>query len=179
MSILLIFIENDEMSRGFVKEEDQEEAPIIPPRAALPAGATNYVTPVGMEELLEEKRQLEQERAALGPENEMERRRAQAVIDGKVKLLNERINSARIIQPKEQAQEEVRFGALVEFAGLEKELTQKFQIVGVDEADVKKQKIAFVAPIARALTGKKAGETAEFVMGASSKKLKILNINYN
>ena len=32
------------MSRGFVKEEDQEEAPIIPPRAALPAGVT--MTPV-------------------------------------------------------------------------------------------------------------------------------------
>ncbi|MDT0690122.1 GreA/GreB family elongation factor [Salegentibacter sp. F188] len=167
------------MSRGFVKEEDQEEAPIIPPRAALPAGVTNYVTPVGMEELLEEKKQLEQERAALDPENEMERRRAQAVIDGNVNLLNERINSARIIQPKEQAQDEVRFGAVVEFMDLEKKFTQKFQIVGVDEADIKKQKIAFVAPIARALTGKKAGETAEFKMGTASRKLKILTINYN
>ena len=176
---MIILVENEEMSRGFVKEEDQEEAPIIPPRAALPAGVTNYVTPVGMEELLEEKKQLEKERAALDPENEMERRRAQAVIDGKVKLLNDRINSARVIQPKEQAQEEVRFGAIVEFMDLKKELTQKFQIVGVDEADVKKQKIAFVAPIARSLTGKKAGEVAEFKLGTEAKKLKILTIIYN
>lgn len=167
------------MSRGFVKEEDQEEAPIIPPRAALPAGVTNYVTPGGMEELLAEKKQLEKERAALDPENEMERRRSQAVIDGKVKLLNERINSARVIHPQEQAQDEVRFGAVVEFLDLENERKQRFQIVGVDEADVKKQKIAFVAPIARALTGKKIGETAEFSLGAAPKKLKVLNINYN
>lgn len=45
------------MSRGFVKEGDQEETPIIPPRAALPAGATNYVTPTGMELLQAERKE--------------------------------------------------------------------------------------------------------------------------
>jgi transcription elongation factor GreB len=32
------------MSRGFVKEDDQEETPIVPPRADLPEGVVNYVT---------------------------------------------------------------------------------------------------------------------------------------
>ena len=32
------------MSRGFVKEGDQEEVPMILPRAFLPSGVTNYVT---------------------------------------------------------------------------------------------------------------------------------------
>ena len=50
------------MSRGFVKEGDQEETPIIPPRAALPKGATNYVTPTGLQLLLDERKQLEDER---------------------------------------------------------------------------------------------------------------------
>ena len=50
------------MSRGFVKEGDQEETPIIPQRAALPVGATNYVTPAGMELLQTEREQLEHER---------------------------------------------------------------------------------------------------------------------
>ncbi|MDT0641777.1 GreA/GreB family elongation factor [Zunongwangia sp. F363] len=167
------------MSRGFVKEEDQEEAPIIPPRAALPAGATNYVTPAGMQQLQEEKKELEQERASLNMKDETEKRRAQAVIDGKLKLLNERINSARVLQPKEQAQDEVRFGAEVEYLDLDKNQEQKFQIVGVDEANVKNRKIAFVAPIARALTGKKAGETAEFKLGPEVRKLKVQKINYN
>jgi transcription elongation factor GreB len=36
------------MSRGFVKDGDQEEAPIVPPRAFLAEGETNYVTQVGM-----------------------------------------------------------------------------------------------------------------------------------
>ncbi|MDT0676947.1 GreA/GreB family elongation factor [Autumnicola musiva] len=167
------------MSRGFVKEEDQEEAPIIPPRAALPAGVTNYVTPAGLQQLLDEKNELEQNRASLEIEDDTEKRRSQALIDGKLNLLKERINSARVLEPGEQVQDEVRFGAEVAFLDLDKNQEQKFQIVGVDEADVKKQKIAFVAPIARALTGKRLGDTVTFKLGAELRKLKIQKVNYN
>ncbi|PKD17101.1 transcription elongation factor GreA [Salegentibacter salinarum] len=164
------------MSRGFVKEDDQEEAPIIPPRAALPAGETNYVTPNGLKELKEEEEELIEERANLDKENETERRRAQAVIDGNLKLLRERISTARILDPKEQPEDEVRFGALVELK--QNGNTQRFQIVGVDEADVKKQKIAFVAPIAKAVTGKKVGNKIDFKLGEETRKLEILKITY-
>ncbi len=37
------------MSRGFVKEDDQEEVPMVPRRAYLPEGVTNFVTPNGYE----------------------------------------------------------------------------------------------------------------------------------
>ncbi|MBO2545214.1 GreA/GreB family elongation factor [Salegentibacter sp. BDJ18] len=164
------------MSRGFVKEDDQEEAPIIPPRAALPAGETNYVTPNGLKELKEEEEKFTAERANLDKENETERRRAQAVIDGNLKLLRERISTARVLDPKEQPEDEVRFGALVELK--QNGNIQKFQIVGVDEADVKKQKIAFVAPIAKAVTGKKVGDKIDFKLGEEIRKLEILKITY-
>lgn len=164
------------MSRGFVKEDDQEEAPIIPPRAALPAGETNYVTPNGLKELKEEEEKLIEERANLDKENETERRRAQAVIDGNLKLLRERISTARVLDTKEQPEDEVRFGALVELK--QNGNIQKFQIVGVDEADVKKQKIAFVAPIAKAVTGKKVGDKIDFKLGEEIRKLEILKITY-
>ncbi|WP_339649966.1 GreA/GreB family elongation factor [uncultured Salegentibacter sp.] len=164
------------MSRGFVKEDDQEEAPIIPPRAALPAGETNYVTPNGLKELKEEEEKLTAERANLDKENETERRRAQAVIDGNLKLLRERISTARVLDPKEQPEDEVRFGALIELK--QNGNIQKFQIVGVDEADVKKQKIAFVAPIAKAVTGKKVGDKIDFKLGEETRKLEILKITY-
>lgn len=166
------------MSRGFVKEDDQEEAPFIPPRAALPAGVTNYVTPKGFDHLQEERRVLENQRTNLQAENDTERRRSLAVIDGKLNLLNERISSARILDPSGQPADVVRFGAQVVLKVLEKNSVQKFQIVGVDEADVKKQKIAFVAPIARAVTGKKIGEVAEFKLGNELRKLEIIDITY-
>lgn len=164
------------MSRGFVKEEDQEEAPVIPPRAALPSGVTNYVTPEGYRLLSAEKKELEEAQKNLPQENETERRRASMVIDGKLKLLVERLQSARVLDLQKQPQDEVRFGAVVRFKREQKELT--FQIVGVDEADVKKGKIAFIAPIARALIGKKVGETAVFKLGSTPQHLKILDVYY-
>jgi len=79
------------MSRGFVKEEDQEEIPIVPPRADLPANVTNYVTQVGMDELLDEKQKLIDDREHLDITNEKERRIASNYISAKFKNLLERI----------------------------------------------------------------------------------------
>ena len=170
------------MSRGFVKEEDQEEAPFIPPRASLPAGVTNYVTPQGHRQLLQERETLEEQRKDLDITSDKDKRHATAVIDGKLNLLNERIASARILDPKEQAQDEVRFGAIVTFkflTGNQKAQVQTFEIVGVDEANIKARKIAFLAPLAKALTGKKAGEKAEVMMAGKVQELEILSINYS
>lgn len=166
------------MSRGFVKEEDQEEPVIIPPRAAIPDGVTNYVTMNGMEELKKELKDLENARANVTAENDTEKRREQSLIDGKINLLMERLNTARLLTPQELPKDEVRFGAHVEIENISNGQIQKFQIVGVDEANIKNKKIAFVAPIARAITGKKVGETADFRLGDELRKLKIIKIFY-
>ncbi|TQI70824.1 transcription elongation factor GreB [Gramella sp. Hel_I_59] len=166
------------MSRGFVKEEDQEEPVIIPPRAAIPDGVTNYVTPNGLQELHVELKELEKERSNISIQDDTEKRRAQGLIDGKIKLLAERIQSSRILKPEEQAQDEIRFGAHIKLKNLDSSQIQKFQIVGVDEANIKKLKIAFVAPIARAVTGKKLGETVDFKLGDETRKLEVLEIKY-
>ncbi len=170
------------MSRGFVKEDDQEEAPFIPPRADLPAGVINYVTPQGYRQLIEEKETLETQLSSITVTDEKERRHTTAVLTGKLNLLNERIASSRILDPKEQPAEEARFGAWVEFeiiAGEQKGSKRKFQFVGVDEADIKKNKIAFFAPIARVLTGKKVGDLAEFRRGQDVQKFRITVVDYN
>lgn len=166
------------MSRGFVKEEDQEEAPFIPPRAALPHGVTNYVTPEGLQQLRDEKKQLEESRGLVGAKNETEARRARAIIDGKLKLLNERISTARVLDPGSQATNNIRFGAKVLLEKIPGNQIQEFKIVGVDEADVKKHKIAFVAPLARAVTGKKEGELVELNLGSEVRRFKIFKISY-
>lgn len=163
------------MSRGFVKEGDQEEAPFIPPRAALPPGEENYVTENGYRELLAEKLNLEEELKLL-PADETERRRASTILDGKLQLLNERISSARVINLANQPKDEVRFGAIVKFELNGK--IQKFQIVGVDEAQIKNYKIAFTAPLSRAMIGAKVGECVGFQNGDRKFKIKILKIDY-
>ena len=164
------------MSRGFVKESDQEELPIIPPRSPLPAGETNYVTPAGLAALEAERTALEGEKATLPTDNEDERRRAATVIDGKLALLNQRITSARVLDPADQPQEEIRFGAHVKIR--QQGRVQEFQIVGVDEANVKQRKISFTAPIARALTGLAVGDVADFRLGSETRQLEVLAIRY-
>jgi transcription elongation factor GreB len=166
------------MSRGFVKEGDQEETPIIPPRAALPAAAINYVTPAGMELLQTERKLLEDERTTLPTKDEQQRRIELAVINGKLDLLMERIASARILDPSTQPKDEVRFGATVTYKISTSPTPQTFQIVGVDEADIAKRKIAFVAPIAMALTGRKVGEIVPLKLGAESRALEVVKIQY-
>ncbi|WP_194851817.1 GreA/GreB family elongation factor [Nonlabens antarcticus] len=166
------------MSRGFVREGDQEEPVVIPPRAILPDAAINYVTPVGKLELQEELTDLEKELSDLKNENETDLRRSQTLIHGKIKLLKERLASARVLNPEDQAQDEVRFGALVKFKNLTVNSVQELSIVGVDEADVAKRKIAFTTPIARALAGSKKDEVVTFKLGSETRELKILSISY-
>ena len=85
------------MSRGFVKEDDQEEAPFIPPRAALPDGVPNHVTPRGLQLLQDERTALMEERAGLQGSDD-ERRRRHAEFDGRLALLNERIVTAHVVE---------------------------------------------------------------------------------
>lgn len=168
------------MSRGFVKEGDQEETPIIPPRAALPEDAINYVTPLGMRQLMQEKDALESEISEIFSEiDETERRRALAILNGKLDLLQDRISSARILDRENQPKDEIRFGATVTYKMLTNKAISTFQIVGVDEADVKLNKIAFIAPIAVAITGHRVGDVIDFKLGKEVRKLEILKIEYN
>lgn len=147
------------MSRGFVREDDKEEPPFIPPRAPLPDGVANYVTPRGLEQLRHERQVLEQERqAAQG--SEYDRRRRHAEIDGRLALLQERLSTARVVEPP-TTYDEVRFGCTVTLRYLNGEGPgdeRQWTIVGVDEASVKEQRIAFTSPLARALMGKRVGD---------------------
>ncbi len=156
------------MSRGFVREDDQEEPVFIPQRAPIPAGMDNLVTPRGLKLLREERAQLERERAAVDTPEGPARRRELAEINGRLTLLEERIASARVAEPDERPDGEVRFGSTVIFRitpGPQEGVERTFTLVGVDEARIAEGLIAFTAPIAQALLGRKAGDTVEFKLG--------------
>jgi transcription elongation factor GreB len=146
------------MSRGFVKEDDQEEIPIVPLRAYLPDGVTNFVTPSGMDKFLAEKQTLIKERENLNISSENERRIAGNYINAKLQFLNNRIAAARVVNPEEQPQNEIRFGAIITLKTEGSGAIQTFQITGVDEADISKGKISFISPLAKALINKKTGD---------------------
>ncbi|MFC5270898.1 GreA/GreB family elongation factor [Adhaeribacter terreus] len=172
------------MSRAFTKEEDAQEQPIIPPRAALPAGVPNYVTPRGLELLREELITLETERAKAeaNRENETDRTRQLSIFNGQISALTSRIASAKVVDPKNQPADEVRFGATVTLktkSGGKPGTIRKFSIVGVDEASVPEGKIAFNAPIARAVQGAKKGDQITLQLGRNTETVEITEIAYN
>ena len=140
------------MSRGFVKEGDQEEVPMVLPRAFLPKSVPNYVTEEGLKLLREEMLALKHERASAGS-NYVHKN----YIDAKINLLSERLNSAVFIDVKNKKVDAdvVSFGSYVKFND------KVVRIVGVDEADASKGLISFVSPIAKALIGKKKGDRVE------------------
>ena len=166
------------MSRGFVKEDDQEEIPIVPQRAYLPEGVINFVTRAGMDQLLAEKEMLIQEKDNLGSTNENDKRIALNYINAKLQLLNNRIAEARVVDLKEQPQNEIRFGALVTLKTGASGNIQIFQIVGVDEADIARGKISFLSPLAKALINKKVGDKVTLKRDREDIVYEIMGITY-
>jgi transcription elongation factor GreA len=58
------------------------------------------------------------------------------------------------------------------------EVEKAFQIVGESEADVKAGKVSITSPTARALIGKKVGDTVEVNTPGGGKSYEILKIVY-
>jgi transcription elongation factor GreB len=144
------------MSKAFTKEDDGEEAAIIPPRAPLPAGVPNYMTARGMAQLREEWSRLDQERAQLARDADHTRRLA--FLQGRIADLAARIGSAQLVEAPAEAPTQVRFGTTVTVRAAATDELRRFTVVGVDEADAATGLVAFVSPIARALLGRMAGE---------------------
>jgi transcription elongation factor GreB len=167
------------MSRGFVKEDDQEEVPIVPQRAYLPAGVTNFVTPAGMNQLLAEKQSLENEKINLNNVRENEKRIDLNYINAKLQLLNNRIAEARIVDLNDQPHNEIRFGATITLKAEASDNTQTFQIVGVDEADISRGKVSFLSPVSRSLINKKTGDRVVLKQAGKDIVFEIASISYS
>ena len=166
------------MSRGHVKEDDQEDLPMVPPRAFLPEGATNYVTQNGMDLLLAERQTLTDERDQLDITDEKERRIQSNFINSKLQLLNARIAMAKIIETDQQPPGEIRFGASFTLKETKQPKLQHYQIVGVDEADISNGKISFISPLARILLNKKVGDTVILKLARKERVFEIISISY-
>jgi len=166
------------MSRGFVKEGDQEEAPLVTPRAHLPVGVVNYVTPNGLKDLKHEQHLLVEERKVLIEQSNENNRVQINYITAKLYLLEERINSARIVDLSTQAQDEIHFGATITLFKEEEDCECKYQIVGVDEANVSQNKVSFLSPLAKVLLNRKAGDIITLQTPKGKRYMKIEAIEY-
>jgi len=144
------------VSKAFTKDDRPDEPVVVRHRPSLPDGVPNYLTEAGL-------RAFRAELAAAEPGA----RRA---------ALEQRLATAVVPAPPED-REEIRFGARVELRAEEGPL-RELRIVGVDEADPAKGAIAFVAPLARALLGRRIGDVVTVRKPGAVEQLEVIAVDY-
>lgn len=103
----------------------------------------------------------------------------QSFIEGRLQEIEGKLAVAQIIDPTTiEADGRVVFGATMTLEDLDSGDKVRYQIVGEDEADLKLGKISVSSPIARALIGKYAGDTAEFLTPGGKREVEIIDIQY-
>lgn len=103
----------------------------------------------------------------------------QAFIEGRIAELEGKLSSAQIIDPTLlDADGRVVFGATVSLEDIESGQKATYQIVGLDEADLKESKISITSPIARALIGKYAGDVVVVLAPAGEREYEVLEVRY-
>ena len=106
-------------------------------------------------------------------------REKQGFIEGRIRELEAKLANAQVINPALLEDDgRVVFGTSVEMVDTETNETFVYQIVGEDEADIKSGKIAYSAPIAKALIGKFAGDVAEVRTPGGVKQVEIVDVRY-
>ena len=86
-------------------------------------------------------------------------REQQSFAEGRIKEIESKLSDAQVIDIKKiPVSGRVIFGSTVELINVDTDEAVRYKIVGVDEADVKNEKISLTSPIARALIGKEQGD---------------------
>jgi transcription elongation factor GreA len=103
----------------------------------------------------------------------------QSFIEGRIADLEGKLGAAQIIDPALlDAEGRIVFASTVFLEDLESGEKVNYQIVGVDEADLKELKVSVTSPIARALIGKYAGDVVEVQAPSGVREYEVLEVRY-
>jgi len=103
----------------------------------------------------------------------------QGFIEGRIQEVEGKLSAAQIIDPSAlDAGGRVVFGATVDLEDEDTGDAVTYQIVGEDEADLKKGLINISSPIARALIGKEEGDTAEVQAPGGIRRYEVVAVHY-
>ncbi len=105
-------------------------------------------------------------------------RERQSFIEGRIEELEAVVGAAEVIDPSQLSGDSVKFGAKVDLVDEETESERSYQIVGVYEADIKQGLLSVSSPLAKALIGKKTGDTVSVPAPGGDKSYEILKVRY-
>lgn len=100
----------------------------------------------------------------------------QGFIEARIGEIQHQIAGAEVVDTSQLKGDKIVFGASFVLEDMETNKEIQYQIVGVDEANVKEGKISILSPLARALIGKKKGELVELKTPTSDKEYEVKKI---
>ncbi|MCA9523901.1 MAG: transcription elongation factor GreB [Myxococcales bacterium] len=176
--------------------ESSERARIAPGADAesseTPSLGRNYITPSGFRALQTERQTLVGKTRpevtavvawAAGNGDRSENadyhygKRRLREIDRRIRFLDQRLDSAIVVDPAQQRGTSVYFGASVTLRDEDDEL-KSYAIVGVDEIDLARNRISWVSPLARALLKREVGDVVIVETPAGERELEIVEVVY-
>ncbi len=180
------------MSKAFTKETDDSPEDDLEPESSLPQGFKNYMTPSGAQRLRDElKKLIYTDRpevvktvswaASNGDRSEngdyIYGKRRLREIDRRIRFLTKRLDQAEVVETAGRVSDRVLFGAMVTVDN-EDGVRKTYQIVGIDETDVKNGRISWISPLAKALLNSKVGDLVQFRSPQGESELEVIEIRY-
>ncbi len=106
-------------------------------------------------------------------------REQQGFVEGRIKDIEAKLSHAHVIDVTTlDAGGKVVFGSTVVLLDLNTNEEKIYQLVGVDEADLKHGKISITSPVARALIGKIEGDEVALEAPGGTHEFEILEVRY-
>jgi transcription elongation factor GreA len=103
----------------------------------------------------------------------------QGLVEARIRDIEGKLSNAQVIDVTQLNPDgRVVFGATVHLMDLESDSELTYRIVGEDEADIKQGLLSIGAPIARALIGKREGDSVEVVTPSGRKAYDITEVEY-
>lgn len=103
----------------------------------------------------------------------------QGMIEAKVRDYESKLALAEVIDPTRLSGDRVQFGATVTIEDSESGEMSTYTIVGEHEADIKKRRISLVAPVARALLGKRVGDDVTVQTPKGKREVVISSVEFH
>ena len=180
------------MSKAFTKEPDGgEEDDDVEAEAPRPKGP-QYITRAGYDRLRVELDKLwhgerpkvtadVQAAAAQGDRSENAEyiygKKRLREIDRRIRFLSKRLEILTVVEPTKEQAGKVYFGAWVTIED-EDGVTATYRIVGADEIDLTKRHISVASPVAKALLGKRIGDTTTVLRPKGPVEVTVLDVTY-
>ncbi len=100
----------------------------------------------------------------------------QGHIESRIRLVEDRLARAQVIDPGGQATDQIRFGLTVDLEDAETGETVSYTLLGEEEADAGQGRISITSPVARALLGKSVGDFVTVKVPRGTREFEVLEI---